>query len=328
MALDLSSLSEVGALLRAQNEGKGLRRVRVDAIHPDPNQPRKTFDEESLAELADSIQAIGIIQPPVVRSRDDGYLLIAGERRWRAACQLGLEMIDVIVRDDLAGRAQLIENIQREALSHWEIYRVIAGELGAGMTQVELARALGKSGGWIGAYAAVGKMPEIFLSLLRESRITDITALGHLYKLHQQNPQAAEMLLGSPEPITRAMITDARTQVLPHRLPKENKTSSSSQELPIIRESNVVSQSHGKSVAPTNIDADASQTDAPPAQPKVSLGLPVRIRAYFDNASWIVDYTQQRKDANRGVFVRLKGDRGIVTYAPIEALRLQSIECR
>lgn len=326
MALDLSSLSDVGALLRAQDEGKGLRRVRVDAIHPDPNQPRKAFDEASLAELAESIRAIGIIQPPVVRSRDDGYLLIAGERRWRAACQLGLEMIDVIVRDDLDARAQLIENIQREALSHWEIYRVIAGELDAGVTQVELARALGKSGGWVGAYAAVGKMPETFVSLLRENRIADMTALGHLYRLHQEEPQTADMLLGSPQPITRAMIEDASTQALPHRSLKENKASSLLQELPIRSESNVATMCRGENVASVDVHADASQTDISLARPEVSPNLPVRIRVYFDNASWIVDYTQQRKDVDRGVFVRLDSDRGIASYAPIDALRLQSIE--
>src|SRR6185437_4984370 len=190
MTLDLSSLDDISALIRGQDTGKGTRAVRVDAIRSDPDQPRKTFEQESLSELAESIRSVGIIQPPVVRTQDDGYMLISGERRWRAARQLGWEKIDVIVRDDLSARAQLIENIQREALSAWEIYRVIAGEIDAGTTQTDLARALGKSGGWVGAYAAVCKMPESFVSLLRESRIADITALGHLYRLHQERPEA------------------------------------------------------------------------------------------------------------------------------------------
>src|SRR6185437_12271632 len=182
MTLDLSGLSDINALLSAQNKGNGLRSVRVDAIRPDPNQPRKSFDEVSLAELAQSIQSIGIIQPPVVRTGKDCYPLISGERRWRAARQLGWEKIDVIVRDDLNAHAQLVENIQREALTPWEIYRVVSAELDAGTTQAELARALGKSKAWIAAYAAVNKMPESLVTALRERRVTGITALGHLHR--------------------------------------------------------------------------------------------------------------------------------------------------
>lgn len=127
------------------------------------------FDEGALAELAASIQSIGIIQPPVVRAHDGGYLLISGERRWRAARQLGLEKIDVIVRDDLSSRAQLVENIQREALSPWEIYRVIAAELDSGTTQADLARSIGKSRTWVTAYAAVNHMPDAASSFARKT---------------------------------------------------------------------------------------------------------------------------------------------------------------
>ncbi|HEY8229856.1 MAG TPA: ParB/RepB/Spo0J family partition protein, partial [Rhodanobacteraceae bacterium] len=199
MELDFSGLTEISSLLNAQESGNGIRRVRVASIQPDPNQPRKSFDEESLAELAQSIQSIGIIQPPVTRTFNDGYILISGERRWRAARQLGLEMIEVIVRDDLDARAQLIENIQREALSAWEIYLVIAGELDAGTTQADLARALGKSRAWVTAHAAIGKMPESLVTALREKRVTGVTDLGQLHRLLEEAPAVAEGLLNSPE---------------------------------------------------------------------------------------------------------------------------------
>lgn len=322
MALDLSSLSDVGALLRAQDEGNGLRRVKLDSISPDPNQPRKSFDEEPLTELAESIRAIGIIQPPVVRSCEGGYLLISGERRWRAACQLGLEMIDVIVRDDLDARAQLVENIQREALSLWEIYRVITGELESGTTQAELARTLGKSPAWVAAYAAISKMPDSFVSLLRNSRVSDITTLGHLHRLHRERPHAAEVLLGSPESITRAMVAEIRSRALADNgpvkrvaLPPHETHSSGIESVP------------GKE--PSDIgeaNADASVTRSSEPMPTVASNLAVRIHVYFDNASWTVDYTDQQRAADCLVSVKLKSDCGSVRYAPIEALQLQSIE--
>ena len=196
MALDLSALSDISALIRGQDTGKGIRNVKIDAIQPDPNQPRKAFDEGALAELAASIQSIGIIQPPVVRTHDDGYLLISGERRWRAARQLGWEKIDVIVRDDLHAHAQLVENIQREALSPWEIYRVVSAELAAGTTHADLARSIGKSRTWVTAYAAVDGMPEPFVSALREGRVTGITALTHLHRLQGEPAGSASHARG------------------------------------------------------------------------------------------------------------------------------------
>jgi ParB/RepB/Spo0J family partition protein len=324
---DFSELTKVSSLLDEQSAGNGIRRVRVDSIQPDPNQPRKIFDEEPLAELAQSIRSIGIIQPPVVRTRDNGYILISGERRWRAAHQIGLDMIDVIVRDDLSARAQLVENIQREALGAWEIYRVIAGELDAGTSQADLARALGKSGGWVGAYAAVSKMPEVFVSLLRDGRVADITALGHLHRLHQERPGTAATLLGSSEPITRAMIAGMRTQALT----TDGHDAAKVLPLPSGATGDQVGGEAASTVPEANVDpceviTDASLAESPVPQSRPLPKPSVRIQVHFDNTSWTMDYTQQRQDGNR-VSVKLNGDEGEVRYAPLERLVLQSIEC-
>ncbi|WIG54566.1 MAG: Chromosome (plasmid) partitioning protein ParB [Rhodanobacteraceae bacterium] len=328
MQFDFSELTKVSSLLDEQSTGNGIRRVRVDSIQPDPNQPRKIFDEEPLAELAQSIRSIGIIQPPVVRTRDEDYILISGERRWRAARQIGLDMIDVIVRDDLSARAQLVENIQREALGAWEIYRVIAGELDAGTSQADLARALGKSGGWVGAYAAVSKMPEAFVSLLRDSRIADITALAHLYRLHQQRPEAVATLLGSSAPITRAMIANLREQALPMDGCEARGDLSPS---PCASGDEVTGEAPSALVramgGPGKVNADASLTKSPVTSSQAPSKASVRIRVHFDNASWTLDYTQQRQDRSRVVSVKLNGDEGEVRYAPFGELVLQSIEC-
>ena len=101
----------------------GLREVPVSVIRPNPYQPRERFDEESLGELADSIREVGLLQPVLVRPADDGYELIAGERRWRAARRAGLQTIPALVRetDDNSTLEQaLVENLQREGLNPLE----------------------------------------------------------------------------------------------------------------------------------------------------------------------------------------------------------------
>lgn len=317
MELDFSGLTEISSLLNAQEASNGIRRVRVDSIQPDPNQPRKTFDEQSLSELAQSIQSIGIVQPPVVRSCDSGFILISGERRWRAARQLGLEMIEVIVRDDLGARAQLIENIQREALSAWEIYRVIAGELDAGTSQADLARVLGKSRAWVAAHAAIGKMPERLMMALREKRITGVTDLGQLHRLSEDAPEVAESLLDSPGHINRSMIEKARREVsAQRRLPPAAASGSS--------EYNEAKVTKPSSKPRNQIDAKAKGELSPSPGPAREY-LQVRIRVQYDNACWMVDYTRQA-DQDGTLCLLSEDGSGVSCFAPIAAMKLQSVE--
>jgi len=107
----------------AEEKSNALQEIDVDRIVRGEYQPRKYFDEDALNELADSIKAQGVIQPIVVRSQDDHYELIAGERRWRAAQIAGLQKIPVVIRDidsQAAAAIALIENIQREDLNPLE----------------------------------------------------------------------------------------------------------------------------------------------------------------------------------------------------------------
>lgn len=328
MGLDLSSLSDISALIRGQDTGNGIRKVEVDAIQPDPNQPRKVFDEGALAELAASIQSIGIIQPPVVRAHDGGYLLISGERRWRAARQLGLEKIDVIVRDDLSSRAQLVENIQREALSPWEIYRVIAGELDAGAKQVDLAAAFGKSKQWVEAYAAVRKMPDVLVAALRENKIVSITAMGRLHRLYVDRPDVARRLLDSSESITRNSIDEAMadrsTQVPEPEQEGAQGSSPSGLRVETTRLGKpVVTERSGEWEDKNTVVVDTPM----PAPRKASASLPIRIRACYEGASWLVDYHQQRIDAGGERLVLLQGEAALQRFAPLGVLKLESIEC-
>ena len=326
MTLDLSLLSDISALIRGQDTGNGIRTVKVDAIQPDPNQPRKAFDEGPLAELAASIQSVGIIQPPVVRTHDDGYLLISGERRWRAARQLGWEKIDVIVRDDLNARAQLIENIQREALSPWEIYRVIAGELEAGAKQVDLAAAFGKSKQWVEAYAAVRKMPDVFVVALRDNRIASITAVGRLHRLYMARPDLAQRLLDSPESITRSSIAEAMADRSTREQEQEGTQNPSPSGLPLATTrlaKPVVTARSGEWE-----DKNKVVVDTPVSPPRrAPASLPIRIRACYEGANWIVHYHEQRVDPRGERLVLLQGEADLQRFAPLRVLQLESIEC-
>jgi ParB family chromosome partitioning protein len=148
---NLSSMLSQATLKQVQNQSiDELRRLALDLIRPGRFQPRSVFDEDKLTELADSIRAQGVVQPVVVRpAGDDGYELIAGERRWRAAQIAGIEDIPAVVRDvpdEVSLAMSLIENIQREDLNPLEeataLRRLIDDFQ---MTHQEAADAVGRS---------------------------------------------------------------------------------------------------------------------------------------------------------------------------------------
>lgn len=140
----------LGALLGTDEPvSSGVKEVRITDIEPNANQPRKSFDDEKLAALAESIKQHGVVQPLIVQQDGDSYRIVAGERRWRAARRAGLETVPVIVRD-LSDRqvmeVALIENLQREDLNpieEAEAYEKLISEYG--MTQEEVASVVGKS---------------------------------------------------------------------------------------------------------------------------------------------------------------------------------------
>jgi ParB family chromosome partitioning protein len=130
--------------------GASFREIPVEAIRPNPRQPRQVFDDETLAELTSSIEAVGMLQPVVVREAGPAeYQLVMGERRWRAARQAGLDRIPAIVRDtgdDAMLRDALMENLHRQQLNPLEeaaAYQQLLAEFGA--THEELARKISRS---------------------------------------------------------------------------------------------------------------------------------------------------------------------------------------
>jgi len=152
VAVEAPVLATPGAAAKTSPvSGEAVQHVSVGSIRPLPNQPRRHFDEAAIAELADSISARGLLQPIIVRQAPDGqgYQLVAGERRWRAAQRAGLHQIPALVRDlDDAATYEiaLVENIQRQDLNAIEeagAYRRLIDDFGH--SQEELARLVGKS---------------------------------------------------------------------------------------------------------------------------------------------------------------------------------------
>ena len=159
----------------------GLRQIDVDRIWPNPNQPRKEFDETALNELAQSMKRDGLIQPVVVRpAREAGqYELIAGERRWRAAQVAGLLKVPAIVRevaDDHVLELALIENLQREDLNPVEAamaFRSLIDELG--LTQQEVGERVGKDRASIANLLRILNLP----AAVRDQIKTGDVSVGH-----------------------------------------------------------------------------------------------------------------------------------------------------
>ena len=130
--------------------GNGVLEVDIDKIKPNPNQPRKNFDEDALKELAASIKVHGIVQPIVLNEQNDGtYLIIAGERRYRAAKLCGLKIVPAIIKnytDKQIKKISIIENLQREDLNPIEAARAIKELMEEyGLTQDTVSERIGKS---------------------------------------------------------------------------------------------------------------------------------------------------------------------------------------
>lgn len=165
-----------------------LEDLPIDAIRPNPHQPRVHFDEESLSDLAASIREIGVLQPVLVRPRNGGYELLAGERRWRAARRAGLVVIPAVVKDtDELGSVEraLVENLHRQDLTPLEeaaAFQQLVEDFG--FTHEQVAARVGKSRAAVTNTLRLMSLPPSIQHLLADGRL----AAGH-----------ARALLGTPD---------------------------------------------------------------------------------------------------------------------------------
>jgi len=173
----------LGALLSSEEiyeaGSPGFFLCPIEKIRANPQQPRKRIDPEALAQLADSIRDKGVLQPLVVRPVDDGYELVAGERRWRASQKAGLRTVPVVIKDvspDELLELALIENIQRQDLNPIEeamAYQRLIEDLG--LTQAEVSKRVGRDRATVANFLRLLQLPDYAREDLLEERFT----MGH-----------------------------------------------------------------------------------------------------------------------------------------------------
>ena len=160
-----------------KQENDMLKNLKIVDIEPNREQPRKKFDEESIAELSESIKMYGVIQPIVVTQKEGYYAIIAGERRWRAAKKAGLTDIPAIIRGDDEKKNKeisLIENMQREDLNAFEKAAGIKALMeDYDMTQEEISKVLGKSRSSIANSVRVLNLSPDVLEFAKEGKLTE-----------------------------------------------------------------------------------------------------------------------------------------------------------
>ncbi len=210
----------------------GVRTVPLREIEPDPGQPRKTFPEESLSELADSISQHGLLQPIAVRPQSmGGYRIVAGERRWRACRLAGLTEVPVIildVSDQEAMELALIENLQREDLDPIEEACGIRELMDrCELTQEQAARRLGKSRSALANSLRLLNLPPEALELLKAGKLT----AGHAKAIlglpsPELQVQAAQLIaehnlnVRQAEELCRRLVKEAKEAAAPEPAPR------------------------------------------------------------------------------------------------------------
>ena len=184
-----------------EQEEKRVMTVSVYDIDTNPDQPRKSFDEEKLKELAASLKQHGIVQPLIVKKHDDRFIIVAGERRFRAARMAGIKTVPCILSE--AGEEQLqeislIENIQREDLNPMEEAAAVRFLMDQhDLTQEEVAARLGKSRPAIANTLRLMNLPESIRALIKAGRLTSghgkvLAGLEDKQKLEELGQKAAE----------------------------------------------------------------------------------------------------------------------------------------
>jgi ParB family chromosome partitioning protein len=204
----LSALISTGESLG----GLKFEELPTSAIRPNTRQPRRSFPEAGIQELAASIREVGILQPLVVRSTESGFELIAGERRLRAAKEAGLDRVPVLIRqagENESMELALVENLQREDLNPLETAAAYQALMeGFGLSKEQLANRLGKSRAAVTNTLRLAQLPERIRALLEEGKLTE----GHARAL--LGLETEEQMVGLAQRIQEERLSVRRTEEL------------------------------------------------------------------------------------------------------------------
>lgn len=190
-----------------------VEKIDIDKVYANPNQPRKQFDKESLSELAESIKVHGLIQPIIVNEMPDGYMIIAGERRFRACKLCGLKEIDAIVKNysnKQIAEISIIENLQREDLNPVEVAKGIKKLMDKyGLTQEKVAERLGKSRSAIAnSIRILSLYPEV-IELIEKGKIS----FGHAKILVAVTDYPVQLMLAKKIAKDKLTVRDLEKEV-------------------------------------------------------------------------------------------------------------------
>ena len=209
------------------NDGKlneGVTEVNIDDVFPNPNQPRKSFDKDSIKELSKTIKRIGLIQPIVVTNIDDKYVIVAGERRYRASKMAGLTTVPVIIKNlskKQIDEISLIENIQRQNLNPIEeamAYKNFINEYK--LTQEELASNVGKSRPYITNALRLLNLPSDIKEMVISGRLSG----GHARALLAVNDEYLQRTLAKAACDKQMSVRQLETIIHNKNNPKSKKT--------------------------------------------------------------------------------------------------------
>jgi ParB family chromosome partitioning protein len=213
-------LREAARVQVAPSATNGSPELPVSVIDPDPEQPRKTFEETALAELAESIRELGVLQPITVRpnpKQPGRYWIMTGERRFRAAKLVGLATIPALVGSKGAQaalrEAQMIENIHREALTPMEIAAYLREKRIAGLQNGEIAALIKKSPAFVTRHLALVNLPKPLHEAYESGRCRDVSVMYELRNLHKENPQKTEewLVARADAELTRGAMRELRS---------------------------------------------------------------------------------------------------------------------
>lgn len=213
----LSALIPDGRTLEPDAEQDGLKEIPLKLLKPNPRQPRQDFSEEALRELQSSIEEHGVIQPLIVVRQEEHYIIVAGERRYRAAKRAGLASVPCIIRsfdDHELMQIALVENLQREDLNPIEeasAYQLLAEEFG--LTQQEISERVGKSRSYVANMMRLVNLP----LQVQEYVSRETISVGHARALMGLSDRE-ELLLEAAQQVVEKQLNVRQTEKLVKRL--------------------------------------------------------------------------------------------------------------
>lgn len=214
LGLDKLGAFDLSAMLEPVEEK--FREVDVDLVREDGENPRHDFDPGSLEELAATIRSRGVITPISVRpdpEKEGGFIVNHGHRRLRAARLAGLGRIPAVIDTSFRDEDRIIENIQRDNLSMFEVARYIERKAREGMKQKDIAALIGKSTAYVSNHVRLLSLPPHTSKVVAENRVTDLTTITDLAKMEKQHPEAVEAMLAGKNTLTRSDVRELRNNL-------------------------------------------------------------------------------------------------------------------